>query len=118
MAIHNPGDPTDKQVSIEDIFTHAQAEGYIVPGFVGATHIQTSAASTWTITHNLNTEDVFLFFLDSSTPANRIEPDTIDPYANYVTVTWAGNNVAGKCVVGAPSGANVAQTGTVLEMTL
>lgn len=118
MAIHNPGDPTDKQVSIEDIFTHAQAEGYIAPGFVGATHTQASAASTWTITHNLNTEDVLLFFLDSSTPANLIEPDTIDRYTNYVTVTWAGNSVAGKCVVGAPSGTNVAQTGTVLEMTL
>ena len=118
MAIHNPGDPTDKQVSIEDIFTHAQEEGYIAPGFVGATHTQTSAASTWTITHNLNTENVLLFFLDRSTPANLIEPDTIDRYANYVTVTWAGNSVAGKCVVGAPSGTNVAQTGTVLEMTL
>lgn len=116
MAIHNPLDAVDKEVTIEDIFTHAQAEGYIAPGFVGAVHSQVSPASTWTVTHNLNSTSVIPIFYDDNTPANIIEPDTLDFFANYITVTWAGNSVAGVCVVGAPSGTSVAAPDT-LELT-
>lgn len=50
------------------------------------------AATSWTITHNLNTSDVDVMILDDSTPRVAIIPDSIEiTSANVVTV---GFNVA------------------------
>jgi hypothetical protein len=55
----------------------------LVAGFPsqgGATkvvHNQTVAATTWTITHNLNTPNVSVFIWDGSLPAQMILPNTV-----------------------------------------
>lgn len=104
MVIFNGADLVDKQVTIEDIFTHAQDEGYIEPGFVGYSHTQASAASTWTITHNLNSANTFVTCYDDSSPAEVLIPDTITRNLNSIVLTFAGNSYAGSAVVGTPTG--------------
>lgn len=94
----------DKSIDVEDFVDFIQDQGYIEPGFAGYTHTQNIAASTWTINHNLNSEHIIAAFYDLSSPANLIEPDTIEFLVDSIVVTWAGNNVQGKAVLGTPVG--------------
>lgn len=103
MPIFNSADVVDKQVTIEAIFEHAQDQGYIEPGFVGYSHTQASSASTWTITHNLNSVNTSVQCFDDSTPAELLIPDTITRNLNSIVLTFAGNSYAGSAIVGAPA---------------
>lgn len=104
MAIHNTSDSVDKKVTIQDIFTHAQASGYINPGFIGYSHTQASAASTWTVAHNLNSSNIVFQCFDNSSPAETLIPDTVTRNLNSLVLTFAGHTYAGTCVVGTPYG--------------
>jgi hypothetical protein len=61
------------------------------------THNQNSAASTWNITHNLNTTDVNIMVYDSS---NRmIIPDEIEVVGPTTATVELGTEMTGKAVV-------------------
>lgn len=108
MPIFNSADTVDKQVTIEDIFIHAQDQGYIEPWFVGYSHTQASSSSTWTITHNLNSISTSVQCFDDSTPAELLIPDTITRNLNSIVLTFAGNSYAGSAIVGTPAWAAAA----------
>lgn len=52
----------------------------------GVQHDQASAATTWTITHNRNSDKVIALLIDAA--GNKIEADNIAVAANTVTVTF------------------------------
>lgn len=108
IAFFNTWDEVDKQGDIQSLFEHAQAQGYIEPGFVGFTHEQSVSSDEWTITHNLNSESVSVFVLDSTDEI--LIPDTITRNLNSVVLWFAGHAYAGLAIIGTPSWAQAANT--------
>ena len=70
--------------------------GNTIPRCFAATF---GAATTWTVTHSLNSSDVVVGVYDASTPRNLMIPDNIAiTSANVVTITF-NTNEAGRAVV-------------------
>ena len=80
---------TDLYAQVSSIVASAED----LAGIKGYTHVQGGAASTWTITHNLNAQNLDVNVVDGS--GNYMVPANIQiTSANQVVLTW-GTNVSG-----------------------
>jgi len=117
IAIKNPWDTVDKQMEAEDLFAHAQDQWWIDDGATGYTHTQASAASTWTIAHNFNNQDVSFTCYTNATPQEILIPDGITRNLNSLVLTFAGHSYAWSCVVMAPVGTASANSTPAIDLT-
>ena len=88
LAFHNPGETFDKKITIEDLIQFVKDNNLLDSSVNQYVHVQASASSSWTINHNLETDQVIVVVYDNSAPSNYIFPNSIDAFTNSCTLDF------------------------------